>query len=744
MFYRFYTLLLILLSPFIYLYIFWRLLKGKEDGKRLGERFGKTSVKRPEGRLVWIHGASVGETLSALPLIEEMQKHDKDLKFLVTSVTTTSATLLKTRLPKGVIHQFVPIDLPWMTARFLRYWKPRLALRVDSEIWPVAIKQLDDHGVPHVMVNARMSDRSYKKFKAFKSVRKFLFSRITACFAKSAPEVGYFKDLGVKDVKQMDNLKLSALLPVPDKKKLAGLKKEVGNRPLWLAASTGKGLDGASEEPFVIEAIKKLKKDKPNLLTLIALRHIGRADEVIEMLKKAGLTWAQRSKGEKPGKDTDVYLFDTMGEMALLYTLADIVFSGRSIVHWGGNTPVEPAGMKCALIVGPHTQNFKELYDDFDKAKAVMRVKTGNDLFKAVSLLFKDKSKRDTLIKNAYNYVKDKQKTASRLAKNLQPFLKPVAWLLADNRTGTINQLRGIAKYLEGFDVVEKKIEYSWKIKFPNWMHSILGVPHTAGSEKGFEAFAPDLVLSAGRRTASTAIWLRKRFPNAVFVHQLNPATSFNHFDYVLLPKHDRAASKKNPKVVPYVGATHRFEPKMLADAKKEWAKEFKKCAKPRIVAIIGGSTTKRTFSVKDAEKLANILNKTKKDLKGSLLVTTSRRTGERQTEVLRNTIDADYFYGVGDKRPNPYVGFLGTADLLVVTGESMSMLAEATATKKPLYIYAPKTLMIAKHQRFVDMLYAEGFAKPFGDKALKPFTPKPATNEANRIAKLLSTKVMK
>ncbi|MBN1783614.1 MAG: mitochondrial fission ELM1 family protein, partial [Alphaproteobacteria bacterium] len=566
MFYRLYVALLVLLTPFIYFYLFWRMLKGKENPKRLMERFGKPSVKRPDGRLVWIHGASVGETLSALPLIEHMQKADKSLRFLITSGTTTSATLLKTRLPKGVIHQFVPIDLPWTTKRFLDHWKPRLALRVDSEIWPVAIKQIHDRKIPHIMVNARLSDRSFKKFMSMKSVRDFLFSRITACFAKSEKEVGYFKKLGIKEVYQMDNLKLSALLPVPDKNKLAALKKEMGDRPFWLAASTGKGLDGAAEEPFVIEAHKKLKKEKPNLLTLVALRHPGRADEVIALLKKAGLTWAQRSKGEKPGKDTDIYLFDTMGEMALLYTLADIVFSGRSIVRWGGNTPVEPAGMKCALIVGPHTLNFQELYTDFEKAHALLRVKTGDDLFKAVKTLFDDKKKRDLLINNAYKYVKDKQKTAERLSKNVMPFLKPTAWLIADNRTGTINQLRGIAKYLDGFNVIEKKIEYSWKIKLPNFMHALVGVPHTPESGGVFEDNAPDLILSGGRRTASTAVWLKKKCPNAILAHILNPNLSWNHFDYILLPQHDKSSSRKHTKILPYVGATHRFNTKMLVD----------------------------------------------------------------------------------------------------------------------------------------------------------------------------------
>ncbi|MHA1541222.1 MAG: ELM1/GtrOC1 family putative glycosyltransferase [Alphaproteobacteria bacterium] len=737
MLFNFYKFLLTILSPFIYLYIYIRVLKGKEDSKRLGERFGKTSMKRPEGRLVWIHGASVGETLSALPLIEEMKKNDSKLNFLITSGTKTSAELLKTRMPKGVIHQFVPIDLPWTTHRFLAYWKPRLAIRIDSEIWPVAIKQINDLGIPHIMANARISDKSFNRFMKFKSARKFLFSKITACFAKSKAEKDYFKKLGISAVEQMDNLKLSASLASPDTAKLNALKKEIGSRPFWLGASTGRDEKGNAEESFVIDAHKKLKKDKPKILTIISLRHTNRANEVIAMIKKAGLTYAQRSKGEKLTKDTDIYLFDTFGEMALLYTVAEIVFSGRSLVKWGGNTPVEPCGMKCALLVGPHTFNFKELYGDLEKHKAILRVVDANDLYKKVSMLFKDTKKRNELIKNGYNFVKDKQKTAQRLAKKITPFLKPIAWLVIDNRRGTSNQLVGIAKYLENFTILEKKITYSWKIKLPNFLHSIFGVPHSKDSVNLFSGQAPDLILSAGRRTASTGIWLKNKYPNAILAHMLKPNLPLKNFDLVILPDHD-SGKKTHKKIITYSGATHRFTTEMLADAKKEWAKEFKDCAKPRISVLIGGSTKSKTFSEKDATKLANVLKQTKKDLGGSLLITTSRRTGEKQTEILRKETNADYFYGMGDPRENPFVGLLGTADMMVVTGESMSMLAEATSAKKPLFIYAPKTLMIKKHQRFVDSLYEKGLAKPFSSKTLTPFKPSPVVNEAKRVAKIL------
>ncbi|MHA1550304.1 MAG: ELM1/GtrOC1 family putative glycosyltransferase [Alphaproteobacteria bacterium] len=739
--YRFYLTILFLARPFIYLHIYWRVFKGKEDPKRLEERFGKTSVKRPEGRLIWVHGASVGETLSAIPLIEEMQKQDKNLKFLITSVTITSANLLKKRLPKGIIHQFVPLDLPSYTDKFLDHWKPRLALRVDSEIWPVAIKKLADRGIPHIMVNARISNRSFKKFMKYKSIREFLFSRITACFAKSKKETEYFKKLGIKHVEQSANLKLSALLPEPTKKDIAQLKKEINGRPFWLAASTGGDQKEKAEETFILSTHIKLKKEKPTLLTLISLRHPKRAEEVIGLIKKAGLTYVQRSKDEKPTAKTDIYLMDTFGEMPLLYTVAEIVFTGRSLVKWGGNTPIEPAGMKCAILVGPYTFNFDELYKDLEKHKAIIRVKNEKELYTEVKSLFKDKTKRSNLIKAAYNYIKDKQKTANRLSKRIAPFLKPIAWAIIDNRMGTTNQVRGITSQLEGFKIIEKNVEYTWEIKLPNILHSIFGSPHSTESEKLFSGQTPDLIISGGRRTASISVHLKKRYPNALNVQVLKPNLPLKNFDFVVLPEHD-SGEKTSPKILTYIGAMHRFTAPVLTQAKKEWTKEFKPFKKPRIAVLIGGSTKSRTFSEKDAETLARVLAQTKKDLKGSLLITTSRRTGEKQTEILRKNTNADYFYAPEDKKENPYVGFLGSADILVVTGESVSMLSEATGAKKPLFIYAPKSLLIPKHQRFVDKLYKLGVAKPFGNRTLKPFTPKAFPAEGKRLAKIIMNKI--
>ncbi|MBN2675961.1 MAG: mitochondrial fission ELM1 family protein [Alphaproteobacteria bacterium] len=738
MLYFFYRALLFILTPLIYLYLYWRLFKGKEDPKRMRERFGHSSKKRPNGEIVWVHGASVGESLSALPLIEKMHQKNPDLYFLLTSGTTTSAQVLKNKkLPPHIIHQFVPIDLPHTVKRFLNFWDPKIAIRIDSELWPMTIQLLQKKHIAHFLVNGKMSARSFQKFLKIPSLKDVLFSPFTTCFAKSDEEMNRFLNLGIQHVETIDNLKLSTPLIQPSKEAILEFNAPLKNRTLWHAASTGKSKKGEAEEPFILEIHTKLKKKHTNILTLLSLRHPNRGDEVIRFIEKAGLTYAQRSKNQKPTENTDIYLLDTMGEMPLFYQACDVCFLGRSLVAWGGNSPVEACQSKCAIIVGKHTESFEELYQDLENKRAILRVNNPQQLYDQVEALFSDKFLRVYYSQSAFNFMKERGNSAELVAKKLQPYLRKTAWLLTDNRTGTANQIRALATYLKDWHIIEHKLHYNWKIKMPNIFHTILGVP----SQKDFDGEKPDLILSSGRRTVSTALYLKEQFPKALLVQQLNPNRSLRKFDMILYPEHDKP---KDKRITRYFGSFHRFTPEYLKQEKKAWEKIFKNMKSPCIVALVGGKTKKRNFTVDDAKQLATTLRQTKEKLKGSLLITTSRRTGQRQTEILRTEGQPDYFYDVNTTGKNPYSGLLATADLLVVTGESMSMLAEATGAQKPLYVYAPKSLMIPKHQRFVDSLYKKGLAKPFEKQTLKIFKPEKLPNETERIAKLILKKMKK
>ncbi len=336
-----------------------RVSRGKEDPSRLGERYGRAGRERPVGRLVWVHAASVGETFAVLPLIRRLTA-DK-LNVLLTTVTVTAAKIAAERLPAGAFHQFTPIDCkPW-TEAFLDHWRPDLAIFVESEIWPQAIMSLAGHGIPLVIANARLSERSFKGWRRYPSIAAAMFSRVALCLAQSARDGERYRLLGAPRVVVTGNLKFDSPPPASTPEAVAALREAIGSRPVWVAASTHPG-----EEELVAEAHRVIAGTFPNLLTIIVPRHPERGADIAAAIAARGLGVARRKAGEAIAPDVSVYIADTLGEIGLFYRVAPVAFTGGSLVEHGGQNPIEPIGLGAAVVHGPHVHNFADIYEALD------------------------------------------------------------------------------------------------------------------------------------------------------------------------------------------------------------------------------------------------------------------------------------------------------------------------------------------------------------------------------------------
>jgi len=370
---RIYRLLSAAAGPFAPIILARRAKHGKEHRQRLPERRGESRIARPDGPLVWLHGASVGELVSVLPLIERIRA--RGLSMLVTSGTVTASGLAEQRLPRGVVHQFVPLDVPWFVRRFLDHWRPDLALFVESDLWPNLMIEASARSVPMVLVNGRLSENSFRRWRRLPMSISDLLSRLDLCLAGTSSDAVRFGELGAPQVVTTGNLKLDAPAPSADKAKLGALQNAIGGRPLIAAASTHAG-----EERAVIEAHVRLRTNFPGLLTLIAPRHPERGPGVVEIAAAAGWSAALRSRGELPRSSTEIYVADTLGELGLLYRLSPVVFIGGSLVKHGGQNPIEAAKLRTTILHGPHVWNFADIYAALDGAHGAELVNDANEL----------------------------------------------------------------------------------------------------------------------------------------------------------------------------------------------------------------------------------------------------------------------------------------------------------------------------------------------------------------------------
>ncbi len=383
--YRLYVLATGLAGPGLRLALAIRRFRGKEDRNRISERFGRPGRGRPEGALIWVHGASVGESLSILPLIERLLAVRPDVGILVTTGTVTSARLMGDRLPDGAFHQFVPIDRRAEVRRFLDHWRPDLALWLESELWPNLLAETAGRGTPIVLVNARLSRRSFMRWRRWPGFARFVLSRFAQCLAQSEVDAERLKALGAPSPRCPGNLKFASP-PLPaDDETLARLRAELGGRTVWLAASTHPG-----EEAIVADAHERLAGRFDNLLTVIVPRHPGRGQGVAREMTKRGLKVSLRSRGDAVAPDTAIYVADTMGELGLFYRLAGVVFIGGSLVPHGGQNPLEPAQLDCAILHGPHMTNFQPIVAALKTAGAAQEVADAGALAEAAGELLAD------------------------------------------------------------------------------------------------------------------------------------------------------------------------------------------------------------------------------------------------------------------------------------------------------------------------------------------------------------------
>lgn len=416
-----------LFQPFTGLLLRWRASRGKEDLARIKERYGFASVKRSPRAVVWVHAASLGETRAVLPLIRRMT--DMNFEVVLTTVTTTAAQLAAAELPKGASHQFAPLDLKPYVRRFLKHWRPSLAVFVESELWPATMTELRRQNIPQVIVNARMSQRSFESWKRFGTVTHALFDNLSLCVAQSDEDAHRFAELGTNAVVNAGNLKFDSDPPAVDAGHLTQLQKAISGRPIWLAASTHD-----QEELIVAKAHVNLKRYFPNLLTLIAPRHPERADQIMEALAPLNLNVAQRSAGYLPGKDTDIYLTDTVGELGLFYRLAPCSLVGGSLVPHGGQNPIEPARLGSAIIHGPNVANFTQIFDALDECGGGHCVRNSEELVKKVAQVLSDKQHGQQMTRSAQAALARFSGALERTHTALLPYLNPliVAGRLAD------------------------------------------------------------------------------------------------------------------------------------------------------------------------------------------------------------------------------------------------------------------------------------------------------------------------
>lgn len=356
-------------GPLIRLYLRRRLAIGKEDPTRLAERLGRSSRLRPPGPLIWIHAASVGESLSMLPLIVRLRESRPDHAVLLTTGTVTSARLMAKRLPEGAFHQYVPVDRAAYVRRFLDHWRPDLALWAESELWPNLLLATAGRGIPMVLVNARISLRSFARWQRHPRMIARLLAGFVLCLGQTEADARRLAQLGAPRTACVGNLKFAAP-PLPaDPDRLAALEEMLAGRPRWLAASTHPG-----EEVIAAAVHRSLKPRFPALLTTIVPRHPERGGEVAALLRRQGLIVARRSAGQPARAETDVYLADTLGELGLFYRALPIAFIGKSLTGRGGQNPLEAAQLGCAVVHGPHMNNFTEIAERLAAAGGAITV----------------------------------------------------------------------------------------------------------------------------------------------------------------------------------------------------------------------------------------------------------------------------------------------------------------------------------------------------------------------------------
>ena len=375
---RIYKTLITLLFPILKAtHIKKRQRTGKEHPLRFNERLGLYKHPRPEGRLYWMHGVSVGESVSMLPLIDKLLQEDPDLSIMVTTGTLTSAEIMEKRLPTRAFHQFIPFDVPRYAKRLLRHFRPDAVMWFESELWPALLSEIKKAKIPLILVNGRISDRSFATWKKFKFASRELFSCFSLCLGQSEQDKNRLLLLGAPKADCFGNIKFAGMpLPV-DADKLTALQQTIGERRVFLVSSTHH-----NEEEQIALHLTWLKKQVPDILTIVVPRHPHRGREIADMFRNRNFATALRSGNDRITTGTEIYVADTIGEMGLWYALAEVSFIGGSLVTHGGQNFMEAARDKNAVIVGPNMQNFVEMMTRAQAFDAVCQLSSAKDVIK--------------------------------------------------------------------------------------------------------------------------------------------------------------------------------------------------------------------------------------------------------------------------------------------------------------------------------------------------------------------------
>ena len=382
--------LILILSPLILIY---RIFKNKEDKNRFKEKISIPTKIRGNGKLIWFHGASVGELLSIIPLLKKYEKEKSIHQILITSSTLSSSKVIKKFNFKKTTHQFYPIDHIIFVNKFLNYWRPSAAIFIESEIWPCMFKKINDENIPLLLLNARLTKKSINKWMKVKNFSKSIFNKISIAYPQNLETKLYLKKIGFNKIKNLGNLKFAEnyddkLIKLNEKLKLEFFKKKV-----WAASSTH-----YNEEIFCAKAHIALKKKFKNLLTIIIPRHIHRVGEIVSDLKKFNLNVTLHSLKKTNLTNIDIYIVDTFGETKKFHKIAKSVFLGGSIVKRGGQNPLEAARFGSRIIHGPNTQNFTDIYKLLGSFNVSKKITTPEQL--AASIIFKKNKKIGVKLRN--------------------------------------------------------------------------------------------------------------------------------------------------------------------------------------------------------------------------------------------------------------------------------------------------------------------------------------------------------
>ena len=418
---RTYYVLSSLLRPFLILLMHWRAKKGKEDPLRLGERKGIASIPRPNKPILWIHAVSVGETQAALKIIESLKQVHPTHQILLTTNTMGSYKLIQTLKDTTLLHQFIPFDSPPWVKRFLEYWKPEIALFMESELWPNLILETHTKGIPLLLLNGRISGTSFKRWQKNPQLISPLLQKFSMCLVHDDVQDVRFKSLGAGHVKIIGDLKLCSNPLSYEEAAYARLKS---TRPSWLAASIHR-----SDLSVIIDTHKELLKTYPNLLLWLVPRHPERVPLMQGILHTSGLTTTCHTQGHPPSSTTQVYIVDEIGSMGLFYRLTDICFVGGSLQpgHHGGHNPLEPARLGSAVLFGPEMTNCRHTANQLLAAGAAIECPTANTLAGTITTLLKDSSLKATMIASALSFTKDQGETLSLALMEIEKHLGPTS-----------------------------------------------------------------------------------------------------------------------------------------------------------------------------------------------------------------------------------------------------------------------------------------------------------------------------